>query len=227
MYDMARAETFTRWGDRAGCLLGLWTALPSSVMGVLTAYLAAGVGWISALGSFGLLMAGLFGFALTSIGLAQSSKWKLYRQEVKQRARLGGTSTAFDPMARVYENKRIYLRDLAPLGRKDVRNKTFINCEIIGPGTAILLMRTDPTKPPNAFKDNNTFDVDCIEVNPATFSHLAIAFWDCDFTDCNFYHMSLLFTQRLNESLHWITKDARQALLPSDAVAQLEQKNGE
>lgn len=221
---MAIKDIAMRWGGRFTNALTLWSVLPPSVVGLLTAYLSSGVAWISQFGGFGFLLSGLIGFAVTSFGLSQAARWKLYRVEAKNRARLMGDGSPFDPMARVYENKRIYLRDLAPLGRRQVRGKTFINCEIIGPGTAVLLLQSDLTKPPHAFTGNNTFDVDCIEIDPAVESYLAIAFWDCGFTDCNFYHMSLLFLARQNESLHWITKDSRQAMLTAEqgAVAILE-----
>ena len=213
---MAIKEILNGWRKGIYGALSFWAVLPASVVGVIVALLSRGVHWISQLGAFGMFVSGLLGFAVASFGLAQAARWKLYRLESKHRARLMGDSSLFDPMARVYENKRLYLRDLAPLGRRQVRGKTFINCEIIGPGTAVLLLQSDSTKPPHAFKGNNTFDVDCIEIDHAVESYLAIAFWDCDFTDCNFYHMSLLFLTRQNDTLHWITKDSRQALLPAE-----------
>lgn len=121
-----------------------------------------------------------------------------------------GDSSPFDPMARVYENKRLYLRDLAPVGRKQVVGKSFINCEIIGPGTAILGLRSSESKPFPVMKDSHTFDVDCIEFDPARQSNLAISFLDCDFAECKFYHMTLLFMSRENDTLNWITPDFRQ-----------------
>ena len=94
-------------------------------------------------------------------------------------------------------------------------NKSFINCEIIGPGTAVLGLRSNEAKPFPSFKDCLTFDVDCIEIGAV--SQLAVEFPDCDFDGCRFYHMTLLFLERGNDSLHWITKDSRQAVLPQEA----------
>lgn len=222
MANMSVAEIARRWSSRTYGALTVWSVLPQGIVAVIAAYLGAGVHWISQLGAFGIFMSGLAGFVLASFGLAQAAKWRLFRVEAKNRERLIGDGSPFDPMARVYENKRLYLRDLAPLGRRQVRGKTFINCEIIGPGTAVLLLLSDPTKPPHAFTGNNTFDVDCIEIDTDVKSYLAIEFWDCHFTDCNFYQMSLLFLARQNKTLHWITKDSRQAMLTAEPVGILE-----
>lgn len=172
---------------------------------------------INQFGPFGWFASALVSFLISAIAFGVIARSRLWRVEARSRARTLGDSSPFDPMARVFESKRLYLRDLAPLGRKKVTGKSFINCEIIGPGTAVLLLQSDPSKPPNAFKDNHIFDVDCIEIDPKITSQLAIEFWDCDFKDCNFYHLSLLFIRRENDTLNWITKDSRQALLPAEA----------
>lgn len=212
---MAMWETIKALAKRAKDFLGLWSLLPPSLIAVTGGYLSTGVQWIARFGAFGWFASGLISFVLSAIGFGMIARSRLWRIEARSRARILGDSSPFDPMARVYESKRLYLRDLAPLGRKQVRGKSFVNCEIIGPGTAVLLLQSDTTKPPNAFKDNKTFDVDCIEIDsgPAARSVLAIEFWDCDFSDCQFYNMSLLFFGRQNDTLHWITKDSRQALL--------------
>lgn len=141
---------------------------------------------------------------------------RLYRVEARMRERISGEGSAFDPMARVYQDKRLNLRDVAPLGRKIVVGKKFINCEIIGPGTAIIGLDSDPEKSRSAMRNCNTHDVDCIEIDPAKESNLAIGFWDCDFEGSNFYHMTLLFRMRSNETLHWITPDFNQLKLIED-----------
>lgn len=106
---------------------------------------------------------------LTILGMvaiwALSARATLWRIETKRAARLEGESSRFDPMAPTYENKRLYLRDLAPLGRRQVVKKKFINCEIIGPGTIMIGLRSSDTLPFPIMKDSHTFDVDCIEVD--------------------------------------------------------------
>ncbi|GAA4750212.1 hypothetical protein GCM10023264_15900 [Sphingomonas daechungensis] len=213
-------EFIDRWISRASNAVTFWTIVPSGFVGLVSGYLASSVGLISQYGAWGWFTAGLLAFFVSSISFGAIARTKLWRIEAKHRARLTGDSSPFDPMATVYENKRLYLRDLAPLGRRYVLGKRFIDCEIIGPGVAMVGITSDPSKP-SLMRNSHTLDgVDCIEVDPdpARRSTQAIEFVDCDFDGCKFYHMSLLFSARENETLHWITKDARQALLPKDAA---------
>ncbi|MDP3677107.1 MAG: hypothetical protein Q8R44_18725 [Novosphingobium sp.] len=144
---------------------------------------------------------------------AMWSRARLWKIQAIERERVAGESSPFDPMEQVYRDKRIYLRDLAPLGRKVVAQKKFFNCEIIGPGTAVIGLDSNPQQRRSFMRDCNTHDVDCIEIDPSVSSNLAISFWDCDFDGCNFYHMTLLFISRSNDTLHWITPDYRQPSL--------------
>lgn len=211
---MSAKEKIGRWLNRTKDALGLWALLPPSLVAIVSAYLANGVSWINQYGAWGWFMSGLAAFLTSSVAFALIARTKIWRVEARSRARTIGDSSPFDPMARVYENKRLYLRDLAPLGRRQVIGKTFINCEIIGPGAVVLGLRVSDKNPPPLMKNSGTFDVDCIEIDPSVRSQLAVEFYDCDFDGCKFYHMSLLFTERQNDTLHWITKDARQAVLP-------------
>lgn len=218
-------QLFDRWLGRASGLYTFWALAPSSTVAVLSAVLSGSVGWIAALGPFGWFSAGLAGFFLSAVGFAAISRTKLWRLEATRQARISGESSHFDPMARVYENKRIYLRDLAPIGRRYVANKRFIDCEILGPGTAILGLRSDEQKPWPKMSNCNSHDVDVIQIDPSSKSNLAIRFYDCDFENCNFYHMTLLFWERENETLNWITPDYRQLNLLTDQSGE-ENQNG-
>lgn len=209
-------EFFDKWTSRIANALAIWPLVPAGAIAVIFAYLSTGVDWINQYGAFGWFGTGLFAFTLSSAALALLGRARLWRVEAKLREKVAGDGSNFDPMARVYENKRIYLRDLAPIGRRVVKGKKFINCEIVGPGTAILGLRSDENKPFPKIEASETFDVDCIEVDPSVTSNLAIAFPDCDFEQCEFYHMTLLFTFRENETLHWITPDFRQEPLKLD-----------
>jgi hypothetical protein len=214
MSRMGSKKIAHRWALRIYGFATVWSVVPPSIAAVLTAYLSTGVHWISQFGWFGIFLSGLVGYAVGAFGMAQTAKAKLLRISAEHRGIVHGESASFDPLAKVYENKRLYLRDLAPVGRRFVIGKTFINCEIIGPGSAVLGTRSSEQKPFPSIRDSATYDVDCIEIDPTKQSVLAIAFPDCDFIGCQFFHMTLLFMQRENDTLHWITKDSRQALLP-------------
>lgn len=218
---MSLSSHFDRWFGRAANAVSFWALVPPSIIGVITGYLSTGVGWMSRYGAFGWFVSGLVAFLLASVAFALTARTKLWRLDAKSRARILGDSSLFDPMARVYDGKRLYLRDLAPAGRKQVVGKTFVNCEIIGPGTAVVGLRSSESRPFPVMKDSRTFDVDCIEIDPSSRSELAISFVDCDFDTCRFYHMTLLFHSRENETLNWITPRFKQdqLLLESQSKA--------
>jgi hypothetical protein len=204
-----------RWALRLYGVATVWSVVPPTIAAALVAYFSTPVDWISQFGWFGIIVSGLVGYAIAAFGMAQTAKARLNRMYAEHRAVIHGeSSSSFDPLAKVYENKRLYLRDLAPVGRRFVKGKTFINCEIIGPGSAVLGTRSSEHMPFPSIRDSAAYDVDCIEIDPSKESMLAIGFPDCDFIGCQFFHMTLLSAQRDNDTLHWITKDSRQALLP-------------
>lgn len=209
------AEIYDKWSTRGINAASAWALLPASVIAVLSAWLSTGVERIAALGAFGWFSAGLIGFFLSSVGFALISRTKLWRIESKRQAMLLGEGSAFDPMARVYENKRLYLKDLAPLGRNNVDRKKFVNCEIIGPGNIVVcLMAPGDTHYPQ-FAKNIYHDVDFIQIDLDRQTRNAIYFNGCDFDGCNFYTLNLLFYNRQawGENSPWITPLAQQLQL--------------
>ena len=167
-------ESFDTWLARASGLYGLWPLIPSGILSIVIAYASSGVDSIAQFGAFGWLTVALLTFFLAAAAFTLIARAGLWKIEARNRARLSGDSSPFDPMARVYENKRLYLRDLAPLGRRQVLGKKFINCEIIGPGTVVLAIRSNEYKPYPEMKDCLTFDVDAIEIGLQPRSQLAI-----------------------------------------------------
>ena len=214
---MARVGAFLdKWLGRASGLYGLWPILPSGVLAVLSAYFSTSVAAIAALGPWGWLSSGLATFLVSATAFALLARARLWRVYARERARLIGDSSPFDPMARVYENKRLYLRDLAPAGRRIVSDKKFIGCEIIGPGTVVLGSRSSESRPWPKMEACHTFDVDCIQIARNPRSMLAVEFIDCDFEHCKFFHMSLLSVERSNDTLHWITPRFDEPFLITD-----------
>jgi hypothetical protein len=211
-------DGFDRWVNLAANAYTFWGIVPPGLLAVIGALLSTGVHWISQFGAFGWFMSGLLVFVLSSLGFGVLARTRLWRIESKSRNRMIGDSSHFDPMARVYENKRLYLRDLAPVGRRQVKKKKFIACEIIGPGTVVLGTKSSDKIPFPQMKDCNTFDVDCIEIAHNVRSQLAVDFLDCDFDGCSFYSLTLLFLVRENDSLHWITPVKGAPAMPEGSI---------
>ena len=208
------SEWYDRWSGRLSNTAALATIVPAGLVGVLSAWASSGVERIAEFGWFGALWAGLGAFLATSVALALLGRTRLWRVDARVRERLSGDSSPFDPMASTYEGKRLFLKDLAPAGRRYVVGKRFINCEIIGPGTAKLATRTNETKNWPVLDNNLMHDVDCIEVDAKLIPQNAIFFPDCSFQDCHFYSLTLMFDERNNRpDWNWITPDHRQAFL--------------
>ncbi len=186
-------QLFDRWFGRASGFATFWPLLPTGLFGVLSAYLSSGVGWITEhLGVWGWLMSGLAAFLLSALALALLTRARLWWYYSQHQKRLQSDSSNFDPMAVTYQDKRIFLRDLVPAGRRTVENRKFINCEIIGPGSIVVaLRRSDGVN--SLFSSNTYYDVDCIQIANGRTSNNAIYFPGCDFIGCNFYTLNLLF----------------------------------
>ncbi len=210
---MGRIPLFDRWFGRIANAATFWQFAPPGFFALIGGYLA----WFSHFSALVWFASGVVTFVVTAFGFGVIARTKLWRLDAKHRERVGGDSSAFDPMAKVHQNKRLFLRDLAPLGRQIVSDKKFINCEIIGPGNVIAAVRSKDTLPFPTFKNNRFNDVDCVQIVPDKPSNNAIYFFDCDFDGCQFYTLNLLFYNRLDESWSWITPppDPSPALLPS------------
>jgi hypothetical protein len=207
-------KQFERWLSRGANMATFLPLIPAGVLAVIGGYLSAGVGWIAALGAFGAFVSGLMVFLVSAAAFALIAKTKLWRIEGRVRSMAIGHSSPFDPMATVYENKRLYLADIAPLNRRFVLHKKFIRCEIIGPGNVLIGLRENDTKPfPQV--QNNVFNEDCnfIEIQPGSDPKNTVAFVGCDFDGCTFWSLNLLWLERVNEGWNWITRSSAQSLL--------------
>jgi len=141
---------------------------------------------------------------------------KLWAIESKHREILGGNSSNFDPMAPVYQNKRLYLRDLFPPGRRILNDRKFINCEIVGPGNVVVALNKANGQP-SVYANNGYNDVDCIQIISERPSLNALYFPGCDFEGCQFYNINLLFYNRVHDDWPWITPISDSPLLLTDA----------
>lgn len=158
-------------------------------------------------------VAGLLVFATIRAIWHRATMWKM---DARMRRRAAGNSSPFDPMENVYRDKRLYLRDLAPVGRKHVRGRRFINCELIGPGNIILGLKSGEQMPWPDIRNNWFHNVDFIQIAKNAEPHNAVAFVDCHFDSCNLYSLNLLFWEREREDCNWITPSPNQTKLLED-----------
>lgn len=129
---------FDAWSTRLANTAALWSILPGGVVGLVTAYLASGVGWISQFGAFGWWSAGLAAFFLTTAAslLAATAREKgVYAAIERERARAPGV---VNPTDRNFVRKRIRLGNLVRPSTNYVKDKVFTDCQLIGPGSVVF-----------------------------------------------------------------------------------------
>ncbi|WP_176597345.1 MULTISPECIES: hypothetical protein [Sphingobium] len=204
---MGVGNTFDRWSSRVA---NIWTFAGAVVPGTIAAFVigsaSKSIGWISHLGAFGVLSSALIAFFLTTVSISLMSRASLWRVEARNRSRLSGDSSPFDPMQTIFQNKRIKVTDLVNPYDQVVLNKKFINCEIIGPANIFVVFN-------NAKFLRNHFDhADAIEIRDDAIPQNAIGFAGCDFEQCRFFKVSMLFqansrkaADQIIANLNWLT----------------------
>ena len=115
----------------------------------------------------------------------------------------------FNPMESVFQQQRIAIADLVNPLEQVVKNKKFIGCEIVGPANIVPFLNTRGS---SRFSGNNFAMCDVIEIGEGVVPQNAIGFVDCDFEDCQFYKVNLLFQSQavsladsMIKDLQWIT----------------------
>jgi hypothetical protein len=114
-----------------------------------------------------------------------------------------------NPLEDFFKSKRIALAELVSPFEQVIREKTFVDCEIIGPGY-VLFLNSGPGK--SSLVDNQFPSGDAIMLRNGVYPNNAIALVDCHFTRCKFHQISLLFFEQWYRSaniqisnLNWIT----------------------
>jgi hypothetical protein len=171
--------------------LPFWAARAS---GVFSKY--APLSWV-ACGFGGLL---IYAIAVALMGLG-----RCYSVRSKYDARFMQETGGIDPLAKVFEGKRIYLNDLVLPSNTRVMEKTFVGCEIVGPAN-IYLERN------NNINRNNSGNIDAVVLSGLRQFSNGITFADCVFKDCSFHRVTVFMNPDEVEHgltipwwLNWIT----------------------
>jgi hypothetical protein len=109
-----------------------------------------------------------------------------------------------NPLDQTFEGKRIFINDFVLPSSQLIQNKTFINCEIIGPACLYFMANNLATqiKPPT---------IDGIWLDPSAFFWNGVILSDCIFRDCSFQRITILASVENYESwknhqnMNWIS----------------------
>jgi hypothetical protein len=171
-------------------------ALPAwatKAAGMLSEY--APLSWV-ATGFLGLLCYSLAVF-LYGTGRQRSVR---SRYDAKFMLETGGV----DPLAKVFEGKRIYLNDFVLPSNPFVDGKNFVDCEIVGPANIFLQYG-------NGFGDMPAIKIDAVALPPEARFYNGYTFTNCNFRGCTFHRVTFFWSaneaQALTESpsLNWIS----------------------
>lgn len=139
---------------------------------------------------FSWVAAGFVGFAVCALcyflfGIAYS-RWIRARYD---RQHLSRSSNVANPMEQTYERKRIFINDFCLPSQPFVHDKTFIDCEIVGPANIILVdgNRVDEPRLPIC---------DAVALSQDASPNNAYAFTNCTFRKCSFQRVTFFITQR-------------------------------
>jgi len=147
--------------------------------------------WVVA-GFSGLLAYAIF---IWLVGLGRSNLVRS-KYDAKFMQETGGV----DPLAKVFEGKRIYLNDFVLPSQPQVVGKTFVDCEIVGP--ANMYFEFD-----NSVDDIQPGLVDAVALSGERQFYNGVLFRNCKFRACTFHRVTLFFQAKEAlriEGLNWL-----------------------
>lgn len=139
------------------------------------------------------------------------SIYSLNKAKTKRIERLSPIKSDINPSDGIFTKKRIYLEDLCNPFERRIHNKTFIDCELIGPATILL----------NDNININGFGIvecDFVEVKDEGHTHVGLILSDIMIKNCQIYRVTFLVptsgTQVFRSALasnqknymNWLTK---------------------
>lgn len=207
---MAQSNKFIRWLSNIEWQWSLLTLVKGTgVVGsfALPAWALHASHLFSQYAPFSWVAAGFFGMIVASIAYSLAawgrSKWVRARYDAKMIA--GGSYV--DPMAKTYEDRRIFLNEFCLPSHPLIEGKTFINCQIIGPANIVLEFG-------NNVQDATYPISDAVLMKPDHNLYNAVFVRNCIFRQCSFQRITFLVPASEYETakhwrlFNWITRDA-------------------
>jgi hypothetical protein len=162
----------------------IWTAGTFLVAAGLPAWAVWATGLFAQYAPLSWIAAGFVGLILFAIYRLISSLAFRIRVMAKFNERALEHGGRFNPMERTFENQRIYLADLVLPSHPLVEGKTFVDCDIIGPGNVYW------------FDGNSAYPIrapiiDAILLDPDAKFTNGFIFKNCLFRNCSFQRITV------------------------------------
>jgi hypothetical protein len=152
----------------------------------LPAWATRAAGMFSQYAPLSWVLAGFLGVLAYSVSMALYGYGKRQAARAKYDARFMKSSGGVDPLAKVFESKRVFLNDFVLPSHPVIEGKTFVNCEIVGPAN-LLLQGEYQVNEVRADK------VDAVILNPNRYFNNGYIFRNCTFRNCTFHRVTLFF----------------------------------
>lgn len=175
----------------------------------LPAWAASAVNVLDVFSPLSWVLAGFTGLALCAIAYSAIGVGAFWWTTAKIRSVWAREHHTVNPLDTVFEKQRINVADLVTPFDRVVANKTFIDCELVGPANLYISATHNSSM---AMKGSIFNPCEAVMVTNEAVVHNAINFNDCVFTNCKFYAVTLFFREyafaganRLVLGLNWIT----------------------
>jgi hypothetical protein len=174
--------------DKLRSWASLWAYLATAgVVGLVTAWLASLSTWIGQYGAIGWWTAFLVAVLFVAIVFAVASwaltKWEYWSALRQWRAKVSD----FNPLAPTFNLQRLKFADLAHPTTKRILNKTFTDCELLGPANLVFAGRLN-------LHSNMFMHCDMIMLRQdRNAPRNAIVLENADLTRCKIFDCTVLF----------------------------------
>lgn len=162
-------------------------ALPTATVGLIVSWSARLVGIFGQYAPFSWIVAGLLAAFITALIIAILAWAYRTRIRAKYDAKFLGSSGPINPLAKTFEAQRIYLNDFCLPSHPFIDDKTFINCEIIGPANIMFAVGNSAT-------ENIQPPLDAVLLNGKNPFTNGYAFRNCIFRKCSFQRITFFVT---------------------------------
>lgn len=131
------------------------------------------------------VLGGFAGLFVASVSYHFLAKAFARRVRTRYDLRMLAQGGAIDPLEKTFERKRIYLNEFCLPSHPYVENKTFIDCEIIGPACILFVSG-------NQISEGKYPIVDAVYLKEGATPYSAYLFNNCIFRGCNFSRVTYL-----------------------------------
>ncbi|KAJ01818.1 hypothetical protein [Sulfitobacter mediterraneus] len=206
-----RALSGLEWRWSLGAFI--WGAIFPASSFALPAWATRATGVFADYGPLSWVIAGFTGLILYALAVALYGYGMRHSVRSRYDAKFMRASGGVDPLAKVFEGKRIFLNDFALPSHPIVDGKNFVDCEIVGPANIYL-------EDNNNIKSTNYSSVDAVALSGERVFSNGYLFRNCTFVNCTFHRVTLFIKpEEVPTILHlnwlnWISPLPAQPELP-------------